>query len=34
MVADQLRRSMHFDENYHFVFSKATNININHNHKQ
>ena len=34
MIADQLSRSVHFDENYLFILSKATNINTKHHCKQ
>ena len=34
MIADWLIRTVHFDENDLFILSKATNINIKHNHKQ
>ena len=34
MIADQLSRTVHFDENYLFILSNVTNINIKHNHKQ
>ena len=34
MIADQLSRTVHFDENYLFILSKATNINTKHNCKQ
>ena len=34
MIADQLSRSVHFDENLSFILSKVTNNNANPNHKQ
>ena len=34
MIADQLSRTVHFDENCLFILSKVTNINTKHNCKQ
>ena len=33
MIADQLSRSIHFDEDHLFILSNVANININHNCK-
>ena len=33
IIADQLRRSVYFDENYLFILFKMTNSNTNYNHK-
>ena len=33
MIADQLSRSVHFNENYPLILSMTTNSNTNHNHK-
>ena len=34
MIADQLSRSAHFDENVSCILSKVTNNSTNHNRKQ